>query len=532
MSLVMKTPETKVPELVEEAENECIQNQKAPVNVRTTQRLQTILKRIRKVLDTIPQMAIVINKNGDDLYLNKKWNEFTGMASAEFCELKWKGLVFPDDIPPDHLWQNTKSTQPIEFECRLRKFNGEFHWHSFRALPIHEYGISLWISTVTDIHDKKVVEQQLQEEKYFIEKIAEATPDIIAVYNTVEKKYNYINSQIRYFTGINAVRFQTLEDFKPYIHPDDWTKFVRFHKRFNSAGEKVVKQIVFRSRTLKGGWLWFLKKGKAFKRSPDGKVTHIVTVTQDITDRKKAEEERRENQLMHELLIRKDEFLSEASHELKTPVTTIKSSLQILKRLFEKHAEDALLQVFLVKANQQVNKLTDLISNIMDNSKIHTGKFFLNIKTVDIQEIILDVMVHKQGNHEIEIENKVLRHVEADKHRLEQVLINFVTNAEKYSPAADKIIIRVSEQEENLLLEVQDFGIGIPDHLQAKIFERFYRVDHQSVQFSGLGLGLYISAEIIHFHHGEIGLRSEVGKGSTFWFSIPFQQPTGSGNEG
>jgi two-component system, chemotaxis family, CheB/CheR fusion protein len=521
----MKTPEAGKPRVIVNAVEEMRDSLQDSHAERANQRLRMIINRTKKVLDNIPHIAFVANTFGENIYLNKKWFEYTGIHPSEAMGLDWKRIVHPEDLPPDELWKDTKRAEPVEFEYRLKNSAGEYIWHLCRALPVDEGNVSVWIGTATDINEKKHIEQQLLEEKFFIEKVAEATPDLIAVYDIKEKEYKYITPQIHDLTGVPAGEFITMEDFKAFIHPEDWHKFIRFHKRFEHARDKEVKEIEFRSRTVKGGWRWFMKKGKAFKRSADGRVTHVVTITQDITDRKEAEAERKENQVMHELLLRKDEFLSEASHELKTPVTTIKSSLQIIKRLFEKDGDRGALSVFLVKANQQVNKLTDLISNLMDNSRIQTGQFTLHLRSTTIEEVINDALIHNPGKHRIIIENAVERPLIADKHRLEQVLINFITNAVKYSPSADKLIIRATEEGENLKVAVQDFGIGIATEQQAKIFGRFFRVDHASVQFSGLGLGLYISAEIIRLHHGRIGLESEADIGSTFWFSIPFSQP-------
>ena len=492
---------------------------------RLNQKLRIIISRIKKVLDNIPQIAFVANSNGEDLYLNKKWHEYTGLTPEKGMGLRWAGVVHPEDLPSENIWSDAKNAAPIEFEYRILSSGGEYKWHLCRALPVHEGRVLLWIGTATDINEKREIEQQLRDEKVFIEKVAQATPDTIAIYNIDEQKYTYISDQVRDFTGKRPQELQRIEDFKPLIHPDDWQKFLRYHNRIDSMKDQEVKQIEFRGKAKKDDWRWFLKKGKAFKRAANGKVSHVVSITQDITERKQAEEKRKENEVMHELLVKKDEFLSEASHELKTPITTIKSSLQIMKRLFENHADERTMQVFLVKANQQVNKLTDLIGNIIDNSKIQAGQFILNIRSFYIDEVIADSIIHNPGKHRITVENTVKRPVVADKHRIEQVLINFLTNAVKYSPEADKIIVRACEEGENLRVEVRDYGIGIPEEMLEKVFRRFFRVDHASTHFSGIGLGLYISSEIIKLHHGNIGVENAEGQGSIFWFTIPFEQP-------
>jgi two-component system CheB/CheR fusion protein len=111
--------------------------------------------------------------------------------------------------------------------------------------------------------------------------------------------------------------------------------------------------------------------------------------------------------------------------------------------------------------------------------------------------------------------------VDADRVRLEQVVINFLTNAVKYSPKANKVIITCIIADGEFKITVQDFGIGIPANKRPYLFDRFFRVQESSTHFAGLGLGLYISAEIIKRHNGKIGVESEMGAGSTFWFAVP-----------
>ena len=493
---------------------------------RANERLKVNVARMKMVLDNIPQIAFVIKCNGEDIYLNKKWTEYTGKHWKDGIGMKWTEVVYPGDLPSPKIWTKTKEFSPVEFEYRLRNKFEEYRWHLCRALPVKDKDgfNSIWIGTATDIHDKKEVELQLKQEKYFIEQIAQATPDVIAIYNIADQVYTYITDEVIKLLGISPADLKNLSAFKPLIHPRDWQKFIDFHHGFEFAKDQESREFEFRIKAKEGNWIWLSKKGKAFKRSESGIVSHVVTITQDITVRKEAEEKQKQNLIMKELLEKKDEFLSEASHELKTPITTIKSSLQIMQRLLEKHTDEATLLVFLIKANQQVNKLTDLIGNIMDNSKIQAGKFVLHISSFSMSDLINDVLIHNPGKHKISVENNVKSLVEADKHRIEQVLINFLTNAVKYSPEAGEITIRAEQHGKFLKVSVQDFGIGIPKDSLKRIFKRFFRVDDTSVRFSGLGLGLYISAEIIKHHHGQIGVESIHEKGSTFWFTIPLEQ--------
>ncbi|MEO6851842.1 MAG: HAMP domain-containing sensor histidine kinase [Mucilaginibacter sp.] len=247
----------------------------------------------------------------------------------------------------------------------------------------------------------------------------------------------------------------------------------------------------------------------------------------EILERKKAEEEVRHHQVMQlaaeNLVARKDEFMSIASHELKTPITSLKGSLQLMERMVGKN--DALEPVgpFVTKAVKQVNKLTDIINDLMDVTRIQAGKLEVVKTNFNLMELVRECVdqCRAENKHQVEINGDAALQVHADRNRLDQVLTNFLTNAFKYS-TADKLISISFEKINNdkVKVSVTDQGIGIPDELIGNIFDRFYRVEQTTQNFSGIGLGLYISSEVIKRHDGEIGVTSALGKGSTFWFTV------------
>lgn len=225
----------------------------------------------------------------------------------------------------------------------------------------------------------------------------------------------------------------------------------------------------------------------------------------------------------------KDEFLSIASHELKTPVTSLKAYTQVLyKRFLDKgDTENAL---YLGKMDGQLNKLTALIKDLLDVSKIEAGQLNFMSQLFDINRLIGEVVedLQRTTKHQLVIEGKDNIEVYGDRDRMGQVLINLLSNAIKYSPERQKIIIKSLVQNRNALVSVQDFGVGIPEEEQKKIFNRFYRVDGPKREtFPGLGLGLYITAKIVTRHGGRIWVESNEGKGSTFSFTVPLSRKVG-----
>ena len=225
--------------------------------------------------------------------------------------------------------------------------------------------------------------------------------------------------------------------------------------------------------------------------------------------------------------LKKDEFISVASHELKTPLSSIKGYLQLLERNIDK-GNMPTLKMQLQKVQRQTEKLNILIADLLDVSKIESGKLQLQKKEFYIDELINEVVKMLQQlnpRYNIIVKGSTGIKVLADEMRIEQVIINLLTNAIKYSPGKSDVIITTQIFKDKLSVAVKDFGIGMPEEHLEQVFEKFYRVATSSLRFQGLGMGLYISREIIIRHGGEIGVTSTPGEGSEFYFYLPLNQP-------
>ncbi|GGC71694.1 hypothetical protein GCM10011387_26530 [Pedobacter quisquiliarum] len=217
---------------------------------------------------------------------------------------------------------------------------------------------------------------------------------------------------------------------------------------------------------------------------------------------------------------KKDEFIALASHELKTPLTTIKGYLQLLA----KKKQDRVNALFIEKTLDQVAKLNALIADLLDVSKIEAGKLQFNLEHFDLRLLLKEVMETFPYTYKT---HKIIFHdanepaiVYADKQRIEQVINNLLTNAIKYSPAADLVEISLFKDAEVVTVRVKDYGIGLKEEHKSKIFTRFYRADGV-VNVSGLGIGLHLTKEIIDRHNGQIGVEGTFGVGSEFYFTLP-----------
>jgi PAS domain S-box-containing protein len=283
-----------------------------------------------------------------------------------------------------------------------------------------------------------------------------------------------------------------------------------------------------------------------FQYSPlydaDRKIDAIMAFVTDITPvveaRKKLEFSEQEQQTLNEELTamneelavsmeelaiseqKKDEFISIASHELKTPLTSIKAFNQLMQRT-EDHAR---LNGFINKSAEQVRRLETLIDDLLDVTKINAGKMIYNMEPFDFSAMIagsVDNAQHMSNTHTVVLENNDTITYTGDQLRLEQVLHNFLSNAIKYSPHGKRVIVSSRVELDNIVVSVQDFGIGIEEKDLDHLFDRYYRVDNSSMRFEGLGLGLYISSEILKRHEGSFWIESTPGNGATFFFRLP-----------
>lgn len=228
-----------------------------------------------------------------------------------------------------------------------------------------------------------------------------------------------------------------------------------------------------------------------------------------------------------ELDKRKDAFISMASHELKTPVTSLKGFLGLLRRHLSARKDEKELH-YVARMDAQIDKLTKLINDLLDLSRMQTGKLVYREEPFAIDALVQEIVENVQETtqtHHIQIEECIQTELFGDQDRIGQVLTNLLNNAVKYSPQADTVLIRVMKEENQVHIGVQDFGIGIAKEHQPRIFEQFYQVaESKDKAHPGLGLGLHISYEIVKRHGGQMWVESEEGQGSTFHVTLPLAE--------
>ena len=223
---------------------------------------------------------------------------------------------------------------------------------------------------------------------------------------------------------------------------------------------------------------------------------------------------------------KKDEFISIASHELNTPLTSAKGYLQLAEMSLQNQDTDQ-AKMYLERSNKQLSKLNRLVTELLDATKIESNKLKLACKHFQVATFLENAInnIHQSyPDSSIVMQGVDLSglSIYGDENRLEQVLLNYISNAIKYAPDSKEVMVEaLLLPDESLQISVTDRGIGISEDRQQQLFQKYYRVEESACKFQGLGMGLFICAEIIKLHKGAVGVKSEQGKGSTFYFRIP-----------
>lgn len=365
------------------------------------------------------------------------------------------------------------------------------------------------MGTVTDITDRKAYEDSLRESEERLRIALDAGN--IGVWDwDIKKNILSWTENVYKIHGVSPKTFLVnFENFSRLIHPDDQEHVQRCIRE--SVEGDAPFQIEFRIITPAGDTRW-IHTSAQIMHDREGNAARMLGATMDITARKELEQE-------------KSDFLSMASHELKTPLTSLKIFVDLLESHMPQDSKTK-MEYYLYRITEQMNRLGDLINDLLDVSRIETGKLKLNREKFRIDELLFDTVesIRPSANdRKIVFKNRTRTVVNADRYRLYQVIINLLTNAIKYSPKGKEIYIEVKKVRNSVTVSVQDSGIGISRDKQKKIFDKLYQVsDPVERTYPGLGLGLYISKEIIERHRGKIWVESQgKGRGSTFYFTLP-----------
>ncbi|MEC5157261.1 PAS domain-containing sensor histidine kinase [Chryseobacterium sp. MP_3.2] len=428
--------------------------------------------------------------------------------------------VFEKHIHKNFIKQRTealkeaKKTGDLFYQTKIILRDGTEKWIEIygRLLkPID--GCKAYISgTIRDITEHKNYEINIEESEKKYRFLADAMPQIVWIGEN-DGRLTYFNKATMDYSGKDYNEFLEGDGLLEIVHPDEKKENIRLWAR--SVRTKKAFFFEHRFRNKDNEYRWFLSR--AFPELDDaGNVKKWIGTSTDIDDMKRQE-------------TQKNDFIKMANHELKTPVTTIKGYVQLLKKM-RGDSEDKFLVNSLNTIENQVNKLNLLIGDLLDISRMEAGKLPLNKKEFSllglVTETIEDIKASEQS-HEINFELKHPEDIEicADKDRITQVLNNLLTNAIKYSPSSKIVNVEMFVDGEFAVVSVEDFGIGMDHEELHKIFKRFYRVSGDDEEtFPGFGIGLFIVKDILERHDGKIKVESKKDEGSKFCFFLPLEK--------
>jgi PAS domain S-box-containing protein len=475
------------------------------------QKIEDSEKRLSLVIDASELGTWELNLKTSEAIYSDRYLEILGYPErVSLTHAQLLAHLYPDDLPiREEAFRQAFITGVLHYKSRIIWNDNSIHWieaHGKVFYDENDQPLRL-MGTLRDITDEKYYQQELQEREQKFRLLADSMPQLVWT-GDAEGKLNYFSNAVYNYTGLSAEQIDK-EGWLQIIHIDDREENIKRWMHSVKTGTDFLFEHRFRRHD--GEYRWQLSRALPVKDSA-GKIQMWVGTSTDIDEIKKHQQE-------------KDDFIKIASHELKTPVTTIKAYVQLLLKQCM-NEKDSLLAKSLFTIDKQITKLAKLIADLLDVTKIEMGSFHANKENFSLTELLKDVINNIQATtntHQVHFNNPVDVLVYADKDRITQVLTNLLINAIKYSPNADKVIAGIVVKANEVIVTIQDFGIGMAHKDHKKIFDRFYRAEHPegTILFPGFGIGLFIVKEIIANHKGKVWVESEKNKGSTFYFSLP-----------
>lgn len=533
------------------------------VNITERKQRELILEEsgamVRTFADSMPQMAFIADAGGSIIHFNQRWYEYISSPGTEGWGWKDLPVHHPEDLERTvRTWSHSVVTgEPYEIDYRLRRYDGEYRWHLGRALPFRNKNgdIVYWYGTNTDIHEERMSLERnriLYDFGFALSK--GMTPQNIAETILTEGKKILKNTAgIVLFAEGDSFKVAASTNVPEDYFADDYfitekrmpAKAALFEDRsfflsnrleiliefpdFEKAIDRLdVRSLVSLPLKVQGKVLasvvFFLDVNKTFPDDLRRFFESLASQAAIAVDRAFLfQQQELQKEELRDAINARDEFFSVASHELKTPLTSMRLNGQLLLKRWEKKPETVTTESFFQFIHQNdknVSKLVRLVDDMLDISRIRTGRIALRKEVFDICELTKEVVHRTQASTPSEVNLFPCASTTGnwDKLRIEQVITNLMSNAVRYG-ANRPVMTKVESKNGSVLISVKDNGIGIPKEILGTIFNRYERGPSGDIQ--GLGLGLYISRHIVESHGGRIWAESSVGTGSTFFVELP-----------
>jgi signal transduction histidine kinase len=317
---------------------------------------------------------------------------------------------------------------------------------------------------------------------------------------------------------------RTVSELAGIVHPDDLPRVKQALQKCLTGSESEYLA-EHRVKTLAGGWVWSLSRGRVVERDAEGRALRITGVNVDIDDRKRAEAELLAAvQRAKELSEMKSKFVSTASHEFRTPLATMLSSAELLEH-YSDNLDPAEKRNLLQTIQNGAKRMSEMIDGVLALGRAESGVLKLNPARMNLRElcnkVVSEFRIAQGKQHVISLVDRFDRtDVDMDEQLLRHILNNLLSNAVKYSPLGSEVTFSLTRRDEQAVIEIQDRGIGIPAQDQPRLFESFHRASNVENR-PGTGLGLAIVKKSVELHSGEISVDSAVGRGTRFTVVLP-----------
>ncbi len=483
-------------------------------------------EKYKLILDNANDLITIINENFEHEYINEKaYIDLLGYKKEEIIGKTPLTPLHPDDtkLTLKTLREGFKYGEGRN-EMRIRHKDGHYIWLEHKGKTFIDVdGKRKAIIISRDITERKKIEQEKKESEEIYRLISENANDLISIFNE-NLQFEYINKKP--FSNILGYKYDELIGKKgiDFVHPDDREKLL---KSFIDSNKKFEGPIEARVKHKRGHYVTTETNGKTFI-DKDNKQKFLV-ISRDITERKRTERIIiEENKKLLELSQIKSELIMRASHEFKTPLSSVYAASQILLNNFKDQIGEKALE-FLEMIYRGSQRLIQLIENLLDVSRLESSKLSLRLQKENLVDIINECcndLKYWADKREIDINIKLPKEIiiKIDKIRIEQVIINLLSNAIKFTPPKGNIYINLKVHDQWVDLSIRDTGIGLTKKERSLLFQKFGKIkrDSKGLDVEGSGLGLYISKEIVELHNGRILVESSGrDNGSTFTIRIP-----------
>ena len=462
--------------------------------------------------NSVPDLIAILDTRHQIVRVNKAMAERLGTTPEKCIGLHCYETVHARSCPPDFCPHTITCQDGKEHVAEVNepRLGGVF---SVSTTPLRDKNGAIVgsIHVARDISDRKQAEQDLLERERFLERLAKLNPSLISVTDLANDREIYSSKSALAFLGYNPEEIKNAASFSPSIvYPGDLERLSDAVTELKRANDDRVRDIEVRAKAGDGSWRWLQVLYIVFTRDRDGSPTQAMSVARDITERKELEQ-------------LKDDFIGMVSHELKTPLTVLSGALNVAMTAGLPEEEKTTL---LQDAVWGTDTMADIVDNLLELSRSQSKRLVLQPVALDVGNIIARIIRQSSGksaNHSVVADvPDGLPEIKADLTRIERILDNLVDNAIKYSPDGGEVKVSARRERDNLLVSVSDHGIGIASQDAEKLFQPFSRLDTLSgTAIKGIGLGLVVCRRLVEAHGGKIWVESEMGKGSTFKFTLP-----------